>query len=97
MFGLLFCWFAGFSLVWCVAVLEMKNGIFWDITQCGSCKNHRQEPQGLTSEKTPFFSHRRENLKSYIVSEVFIITGAAVPCLANFILTFKDTYKNNCK
>jgi hypothetical protein len=32
----------------------MKNGVFWDVTPCGSCKN-LQEPHGVTSQKTPFF------------------------------------------
>jgi hypothetical protein len=31
----------------------MKNGAFWDVTPCGSCKNH--EPHGVTTQKTPFF------------------------------------------
>jgi hypothetical protein len=43
-------------------VATPKNGVFGDVTPCGSCKN------GLTSLKTPFFSHRRENLKSYTVA-----------------------------
>jgi hypothetical protein len=30
----------------------MKNGVFWDVTPCGSCKN--QEPHGVTSQKTSF-------------------------------------------
>jgi hypothetical protein len=32
----------------------MKNGVFWDVMPCGSCKN-LQEPHGVTSQKTPFF------------------------------------------
>jgi hypothetical protein len=31
----------------------MKNGVFWVVTPCGSCKN--QEPHGVTTQKTPFF------------------------------------------
>jgi hypothetical protein len=23
------------------AVVELKNGVFWDVTPCGSCKNGR--------------------------------------------------------
>jgi hypothetical protein len=43
---------------------ELKNGVFWDVTPCGSCKNRRfggpkrrylHEPHGVTSQKTPFF------------------------------------------
>jgi hypothetical protein len=30
--------------------VTMKNGVFWDVTPCGS------EPHGVTSQKTPFFS-----------------------------------------
>jgi hypothetical protein len=33
--------------------VTMKNGVFWDVMPCGSCKN--QEPHGVTSQKTPFF------------------------------------------
>jgi hypothetical protein len=33
--------------------VAMKNGVFWGVTPCGSCKN--QEPYGVTSQKTPFF------------------------------------------
>jgi hypothetical protein len=41
----------------------MKNGIFWNVTPCGSCKNlirsseiqFLQEPHGATSQKTPLF------------------------------------------
>jgi hypothetical protein len=51
--------------------VTMKNGVFWDITPCGSCRNRRfegtwrqfpskrrflQEPHGVTSQKTPFFN-----------------------------------------
>jgi hypothetical protein len=35
----------------------MKNGVFWVVTPCGSCKNN--------PEDTILHSHRRENLKSY--------------------------------
>jgi hypothetical protein len=58
-----------------------KNGVFWDATPCGSCKNRRfggtwrllhQGDKNLTRatlrnipEDTILHSHRRENLKSY--------------------------------
>jgi hypothetical protein len=44
--------------------VTMKNGVFWVVTPCGSCKNLRQvppkrrflqEPHGVTTQKTPFF------------------------------------------
>jgi hypothetical protein len=37
--------------------VTMKNGVFWDVTPCGSCKNRRflQEPHGVSSQKTPFY------------------------------------------
>jgi hypothetical protein len=36
--------------------VTMKNGVFWDVMPCGSCKNHfLQEPHGVTSQKMPFF------------------------------------------
>jgi hypothetical protein len=36
--------------------IHLKNGIFWDVTMCGSCKNwFLQEPHGVTSQKMPFF------------------------------------------
>jgi hypothetical protein len=37
---------------------SLKNGVFWVVTQCGSCKNRRfggKEPHGVTSQKTAFF------------------------------------------
>jgi hypothetical protein len=35
----------------------MKNGVFWVVTPCGSCKNRRflQDPHGVTTQKTQFF------------------------------------------
>jgi hypothetical protein len=51
----------------------MKNGVFWDVTPCGSCKNRSlggtwrqgppkrrflQEPHGVTSQKIPFFKSK---------------------------------------
>jgi hypothetical protein len=35
----------------------MKNGVFWDVMPCGSCKRVRflQGPHNITSQKTPFF------------------------------------------
>jgi hypothetical protein len=51
----------------------MKNGVFWDVTPCGSCKNRRFG--GATwcnvTEDTILHSHRRENLKSYIFKGCF--------------------------
>jgi hypothetical protein len=37
--------------------IGLKNGVFWVVTPCGSCKNHTplQEPHGVTTQKTPFF------------------------------------------
>jgi hypothetical protein len=32
--------------------VTMKNGVFWVVTPCGSCK---KEPHGVTTQKTPFF------------------------------------------
>jgi hypothetical protein len=36
--------------------VTMKNGVFWVVTPCGSCKN--QEPHGVTTQKTPFFKEK---------------------------------------
>jgi hypothetical protein len=35
--------------------LTLKNGVFWVVTPCGSCKNQIQEPQGVRTLKNPFF------------------------------------------
>jgi hypothetical protein len=64
----------------------MKNGVFWDVMPCGSCKNRRfggtcaSQASVLTRatrhnipEDTILHSRRRENLKSYIA-----LTGWAV-------------------
>jgi hypothetical protein len=41
----------------------MKNGVFWDVTPCGS---FLQESHGVTSQKMPFFiATALKNLKSY--------------------------------
>jgi hypothetical protein len=57
----------------------LKNGVFWDVTPCGSCKNRRfgggarflrnvssyKSHTALTSQKTPFFIVTAvKNLKS---------------------------------
>jgi hypothetical protein len=52
----------------------MKNGVFWVVTPCGSCKNRRfggtsaltRATRRNKPEDTILHSHRRENLKSYI-------------------------------
>jgi hypothetical protein len=44
-------------------VNSWRNGVFWDVTACGSCMNRRfppkhrflQEPHSVTFQKTPFF------------------------------------------
>jgi hypothetical protein len=44
-------------------MLQLKNGVFWVVTPCGSCN---------TPEDTILHSHRRENLKSYNVTVAII-------------------------
>jgi hypothetical protein len=53
-------------VIQCVTIPK-KNGIFWDVMPCGSCKNlltratwHNIPEDGI------LHSHRREKLKSYI-------------------------------
>jgi hypothetical protein len=39
--------------------VTVKNGVFWDVMLCGSCKNRcyvGSEPHGVTLQKTPFFN-----------------------------------------
>jgi hypothetical protein len=44
----------------------MKNGVFWVVTPCGSCKNLLTRATWRNNpEDTILHSHRRENLKSY--------------------------------
>jgi hypothetical protein len=50
-------------------VVPMKNGVFWDVTQCGCCKNRRCNIPG----DVILHSHCRENLKSYLL--VCVRTG----------------------
>jgi hypothetical protein len=45
-------------------MVEVKNGVFWDVTPCGSILH----------------SHRRENLKSYMV-EVVYVTISSIACI----------------
>jgi hypothetical protein len=37
------CWFRLVSLSWDVELLPIRNGVFWDVTPCGSCKNRHFE------------------------------------------------------
>jgi hypothetical protein len=46
----------------------MKNGVFWVVTPCGSCKN-LQEPHRVTTQKTPFF----------IVMSLFMVPSRIMP------------------
>jgi hypothetical protein len=39
-----------------ILTINLKNGVFWDVTPCGSCN---------IPEDTILHSYRRENLKSY--------------------------------
>jgi hypothetical protein len=45
---------------------ELKNGVFWAVTPCGSCVLTRATRRN-NPEDTILHSHRRENLKSYIL------------------------------
>jgi hypothetical protein len=49
-----------------------KNGVFWDVTPCGSCKyRFLKEPHNVTSQKTPYFivtAVKTSNLIRYKVS-----------------------------
>jgi hypothetical protein len=59
----------------------MKNAVFWDVTPCGSFKNQRTSETSLLKRATwrnipediILQSHRRENLKSYIINNNNII------------------------
>jgi hypothetical protein len=42
--------------------VAMKNGVFWDVTPCGSCKNQQRN----IPEDGILHSHCRENLRAYI-------------------------------
>jgi hypothetical protein len=48
----------------------VKNGVFWVVTPCGTCKN---------PEDTILHSHRRENLKSYIFKIVYFLESNVLP------------------
>jgi hypothetical protein len=43
----------------------MKNGVFWDVTSCGSYKNLTRATRRNIPEDAIFHSHLRENLKSF--------------------------------
>jgi hypothetical protein len=47
----------------------LKNGVFWVVTPCGSCKN---------PEDTILHSHRRENLKSYIGTTLAVTSNRRI-------------------
>jgi hypothetical protein len=62
-------------------VMTLKNGVFWVVTPCGSCKNRRSGGTSVLTratrrnnpENTILHSHRRENLKSYMVMTLFVV------------------------
>jgi hypothetical protein len=37
----------------------MKNGVFWDVTPCGSCKNRPKEAPGSTETSVLTIAKRR--------------------------------------
>jgi hypothetical protein len=41
------------------AAVTMKNGVFWDVTQCGSCKNPRSTRIGELGTTLAITSNRR--------------------------------------
>jgi hypothetical protein len=54
-----------------IAILYMKNGVFWDVTPCGSCKIPTRATRRNIPEDVIIHSHRRENLKSYNCVYIF--------------------------
>jgi hypothetical protein len=69
----------------------IKNGVFWDVTPCGSCKNRRfggtwrwfsQEPHGVTSQKTPFFIVTAVKISNLTI--FFIVSAVKTSNLTKF-------------
>jgi hypothetical protein len=63
--------------------VTMKNGVFWDVTPCGSCKN-LQEPHGVTSQKTPFFHRNLVRLIKMCLNETHSKAGIGKYLSDNF-------------
>jgi hypothetical protein len=49
----------------------LKNGVFWDVTPCDSCKVLTKATRRNIPEGAILHSHRRENLKSYLPNIIF--------------------------
>jgi hypothetical protein len=62
-------------------ILEVKNGVFWVVMPCSSCMVLTRATRRNNAEDTILHSHRRENLKSYILevirsSKMLVLTRA---------------------
>jgi hypothetical protein len=94
-----------YSKIWSNAdkIFPLKNGVFWDITPCGSCKNrHRfvQEPHGVTSQKASFFivtavktSNLNKIFSDFTQCEICVVVRLLLSCQqAN--VAFKNAFVN---
>jgi hypothetical protein len=85
----------------------LKNGVFWDVTPCGSCKNRRlggtwrllhqgDKNRGVTSQKTPFLivtAVKTSNLTKKILIEFKIYTCISSVSLQLVFLVLKAPWK----
>jgi hypothetical protein len=53
----------------------MKNGVFWDVTPCGSCKDRRFDPEDRTGKILRNVGSNKTH-RGHIPKETFFIVTA---------------------
>jgi hypothetical protein len=73
------------------------NGVFWDVTSCGSCKElltSLQEPHSVSSQKTPFFIVTAVKTSNPIYKDSTFIFGWKTHKLYIFLNAMMEACRN---